>query len=232
MGPMPIQSPYYGNSAGLVTAIAVDPIDSSTVYAGTVGGGVWKSTNAGTTWKPISDQAPSLAIGSVAIDPSNHLIVYAGTGAANDGGSQLGAGVLKSLDGGASWSVVGNADGSFYGRTIHQLVIVPQNPSLLYATTDIGIFKSADGGASWSSIYAFFSSSYSSGGIAELVLDPGTPATVVAAVYYTGSTGRVSGILRSIDGGATWTTVTSGLPASGSANRISLAISASNHLRV
>jgi len=233
MGPMPIQSPYWGNNAGVVTAIAVDPTDASTVYAGTVGGGVWKSTNSGATWKPISDLAPSLAIGSLAIDPSNHLIVYAGTGAANDGGRQFGAGVLKSLDGGASWSVVGNADGSFYGRTIHQVVIVPQNPSVLYATTEIGIFKSVNGGASWSSIYAFLPPNvYDSVGIGEVVVDPVNPATVMAAVYYAPSTAQVSGILRSIDGGSTWTMVTAGLPASGSANRISLTISPSNHLRL
>ena len=223
MGPKPILSPWWGPTSGVVSALAVDPTAPSTVYAGSVGGGVWKSTDGGANWSPTSDGQPSLAIGSIAIDPSNHTVIYAGTGAVFDGGSQSGAGILKSTNGGGTWTVVGNASGTFNSVSIHQLVIDPGSTSTLYASTNAGIFKSIDSGANWTSIMAFGFS-----GIADMAIDPTTPSTI----YVAAAQGGTSGIFKSTNGGTTFLALTSGLPAAGSAARISLAISHSNPNRL
>src|SRR3989475_6826596 len=222
MGPKPIFSPYYGASSGLVSALAVDPTNTNTVYAGTVGGGVWKSTDGGGNWSPLTDGQPSLAIGSLAIDPSHPNIVYAGTGAAYDGGVQPGAGVLKSIDAGANWAVVRNASGTFNGLSVHQLVIDPITTTTLYASTDGGLFKSIDAGTNWTISFGYI-------GIADMALDPTTPATVYVAAV---DSGAHSGIFKSINGGANFAALASGLPPGGSATRVSLAISHSNPNRL
>jgi len=110
IGPQPLIGPdgksYTGTMAhsGLVNAAAVDPRNSSVVYLGTAGGGVWKTTDGGQTWIPLTDNQPSLEIGALALDPSNPDTVYAGTSFSNSFFSNLGAGILKSSDGGATWT--------------------------------------------------------------------------------------------------------------------------------
>ncbi|HEX9546338.1 MAG TPA: hypothetical protein VF942_03325, partial [Acidimicrobiales bacterium] len=217
MGPKPIFTLYSGNVSGLVSALAVDPTVPTTVYAGAVGGGVWKTNDGGGTWAPLTDDQPSLAIGSLAIDPSNHLVVYAGTGALYDGGRQDGAGILKSTDGGAHWAVVGNGTGTFTRHSVHQLVIDPSSTSTIYASTEIGIFKSIDAGGTWASIDSF-------GGVADIAMDAVTPSTIYVASF--------GGIAKSTDGGAHFSPVMTGLPTPTGAARISLGISHSNPNRL
>ncbi|PYM68930.1 MAG: hypothetical protein DME03_23340, partial [Candidatus Rokuibacteriota bacterium] len=217
MGPKPIFTIYSGNVSGIVSALAVDPTAPTTVYAGAVGGGVWKTNDGGVTWAPLTDDQPSLAIGSLAIDPSNHLVVYAGTGALYDGGQQDGAGILKSTDGGAHWAVVGNGTGTFTRHSVHQLVIDPSSTSTIYASTDLGILKSIDSGATWADIGSFSP-------FDEIVMDAGTPSTIYVA--------SSAGITKSTDGGAHFSAVMTGLPAPNGAERISLAISHSNPNRL
>src|SRR5579885_1455073 len=105
IGPTTINN---GTAAGRVTAIAIHPIDPQTIYAGGAQGGVWKSTDGGASWIPLLDNQCSLAVGSIAIDPVNPSIVYVGTGEQNNSGdSYYGCGVLRSGDGGASWTQLG-----------------------------------------------------------------------------------------------------------------------------
>lgn len=107
IGPEPAEFWSLGGSSGRATAVVVDPRNSNVVYLGTAGGGVWKTTDGGQNWSPLTDAQPSLAIGSLALDPSNPDIVYAGTGEENFSvDSYYGAGILKSTDGGTTWQLL------------------------------------------------------------------------------------------------------------------------------
>ena len=132
---------------GRVAAIAVDPNDPKHLLLGAAGGGIWESRDTGATWTPRSDQMPSLAIGAIAFDPTNPKRVYAGSGEGNFY-ANLGAGVYKSTDGGATWAV--SASAPFVGVGFYDLVVDPQTPAVLYAATTTGFYKSINSGASWS----------------------------------------------------------------------------------
>src|SRR2546430_335307 len=131
LGPAPIAdeksccnpSSDYGRASGRMTSVAVDPTNAAVIFAGTAGGGVWKSSNAGATWTALTDSQVTLAIGSLAIDPSGQVL-YAGTGEANGSiDSQAGQGILKTTDAGASWSLLGQT--IFAGQHIGGLAIDP-----------------------------------------------------------------------------------------------------------
>ncbi len=131
---------------GRVSSIAVDPGNPKHLLVGSAGGGIWESQDTGATWAPRTDQLPSLAIGAVTFDPSAPGRVYAGSGEGNFYWN-LGAGVYKSTDGGATWTVAASAP--FVGVGFFDLVVDPKSPSVLYAATTNGFYKSANGGASW-----------------------------------------------------------------------------------
>ena len=104
IGPQPLRFTDGRQHSGQVNALAVDPRNSSVLYLGTDGGGVWKTTDGGQTWIPLTDDQPSLAIQVLALDPSNPDIVYAGTTVSNYFFANLGAGILKSSDRGPAWT--------------------------------------------------------------------------------------------------------------------------------
>jgi hypothetical protein len=105
IGPEPENNSFWGPNSGRVAAVAVDPTNTNTVYAGAAQGGIWKTTDGGTTWSPLTDTQVSLATGSMTLDPENHLTIYVGTGEENNSGdSYYGAGILKSTDGGSTWT--------------------------------------------------------------------------------------------------------------------------------
>ena len=145
IGPVPtiplLSEPFTGSPevSGRVSALAVDPTNANIVYAGGADGGVWKTTNGGSNWTPLTDGEVSLAIGSIAIDPSNHNIIYVGTGEDNNNSdAYTGAGILKSIDGGTTWT---NLPGPFLGplgsttggASIGSLAIHPTNGQILLA---------------------------------------------------------------------------------------------------
>ena len=165
--------------AGRVSAIAVDPTNSDVVYVGGAQGGVWKSTDATSaspTWTPLTDPQPSLAVGTIAIDPANTDIVYVGTGEANGScDSYYGQGILRSTDGGATWTqLAGETGGPFAGQSISKIVVDPATAGTDNATT------------LWASTALAFLSS-------------GTEQCALGTGIYNGA------VWRSLDSGNTWT---------------------------
>jgi photosystem II stability/assembly factor-like uncharacterized protein len=202
---------------GRVTAIVVDPANTATIYTGTAQGGVWKTTDGGLTWAPKSDNEVSLAVGALAMDPSNSLALYAGTGEGNfSGDSYYGNGVLKTVDGGNSWTTLAQA--TFMGTRFSRLAVTPGTPTRLFAATGSGLYRSTDGGASWTKMTGVPASFAT-----DVVVDPATPATAYAAFWG-------NGIYRCTNAGAatpTWTPLAGGLPVSGF-TRVSLGLSPSS----
>ncbi len=183
-------------SSGRVTALAIDPNSANTLYLGAAEGGVWKTTDGGLTWTPLTDQQPSLAIGSLAIDPNDSNTIYAGTGESNFNiDAYYGAGVLKSSDGGATWT---NIPGPFTGISIGAIAVSPSNSQRVVAGAFFGIYVSTDAGATWN--LASFVPSVVTG----VFFDPTNANTVYAAAG--DPVGGSSGVYKSTDGGDTWTT--------------------------
>ncbi len=241
LGPAPIgQGQTFGTPrgavSGRVSTVVLDPryngASNQTVYIGAAQGGVWRSRDNGSTWTPLTDDQPSLAMGAIAIDPINPNIIYAGTGEAHlSGDSYFGAGLLKSTDGGASWaqitgpvSISDPKSPAFLNAAFHALVIDPASPSTLFAATewgvtssasgytsstplgDRGIWKSIDGGLTWRNVNPPNSAALDKAGN-DVLIDPLNHNRVFAAI-------RELGIYRSSGGGepGAWEKLGGGLP--------------------
>ncbi|MHB1095149.1 MAG: WD40/YVTN/BNR-like repeat-containing protein [Gemmatimonadaceae bacterium] len=222
-----------GSPGGRFTDVEALDTDFRFVLAAAASGGVWKSTNAGTTWTPIFDRYGSSSIGDIKIYQADPRILWVGTGEANNRNSVAwGDGVYKSTDGGQTFANVGL-------RTTHQIARIvthPSNPDVVYvaalgnlwgATGDRGVFKTSDGGKSWQKLAGGLPSDPTSGAT-ELVMDPANPNVLYTAFYqrlrlpwrFNGG-GTHGGIFKSADGGKTWRKLTAGLPA-GPTGRIGL----------
>lgn len=139
------------NVGGLTRALLVNPTKPSTMYAGASGGGVWKTTDSGVTWTPLTDLSPTTSVHSLAFDPSNTNTIYAGTGDSIGGSVTIrGQGIYATYDAGATWSVLpGTArDPNFF--IVYKIVVSPRDSKRIYAATSTGIQTSADGGATFS----------------------------------------------------------------------------------
>jgi photosystem II stability/assembly factor-like uncharacterized protein len=225
IGPDPMSSVingvnYYGNVSGRVTSLAVDPTDTNIVYAAAAGGGLWKSTDGGTTWSPLTDSFDRLSSGSIAIDSNNPSTIYFGTGELNfniDG--YPGVGIFKSTDGGSTWaqmSLPGN--GLYYTSKI----VVASN-STVYVAGLYDAYRSTDGGQTWTEL------NLADGAVDDIAVDPTNPNTIYASYGSSWAVDSLSyGIHKSTDGGTSWTWLTTGLPPASQVSRISLAIAPSN----
>ncbi len=213
-------------------AVVKAPGQADTIYVATTTGGVFKSVNAGISFTPIFDHAGAMmSTGAIAVAPSNPSIVWVGTGEAdNRQSSSWGDGVYKSMDAGATWRKMGLAD----TRHIGKIVIDPRDANIVYvaaaghlwgSNAERGVFKTADGGKTWQKVLYINDNT----GAIDLVMDPKNPNVLYAAMYqhqrkgwgYNGG-GPGSGIYRTMDGGASWTELTNGLPR-GDKGRIGLA---------
>ncbi|HXN41693.1 MAG TPA: hypothetical protein VN918_07900, partial [Myxococcaceae bacterium] len=209
LGPAPLLS---GGTrvGGRTNAIAIHPQDPNIIYIGAALGGVWKSIDQGASWVPLTDDQPSLAMGAIAIDPVNPETVYAGTGEMNfSGDSYYGAGILRSDDGGATWTRLGMkefVDPNGGGARISRLLIDPKQTSTLYAGTTWGLYKSTDRGESW----VLKLSSRKEAAVTDLILHPEDSAVLHAAVSVP-STSLNKGLYRSVDAGETWQLLDLGL---------------------
>ena len=206
------------------------------MYAASASGGVWKTLNAGTTWEPIFDRQGSSSIGDIAISPTNPEIIWVGTGESNNQrSSSWGDGVYKSENGGKTWEHMGLRTSQHIGR----ILIHPANSDIVYVASvgplwasggERGLFKTTDGGKTWKQIIRISEHT----GVTDLVMDPTNPDILYAAAFqrqrkaysFVGG-GPESGIMKSTDGGATWTKLTEGLP-KGDIGRIGLDISPSH----
>lgn len=189
---------------GRVTAIDVSPSNPSLVLIGADAGGIWRSTDAGSTFVPVSDDQVDLSVGWLAFAPSNPSIVYAGMGRADLG--YLGSGVLKSTDAGQSWRAVSN--GSLPGRgSTKKLLVDPNDSNTVYLAQNLnalvrggGVFVSRDGGVNWSRLFT--------GLVQDIALHPTDARTLyTATIAFPVGSGPSSGIYRSTNSGLTWTQV-------------------------
>lgn len=176
--------------SGRVSAVAIDPSNSNHILCGSAGGGIWETRNAGGNWSPRTDHQPTLTTGAIAFDPGSPNVVYAGTGE-GDFYAGLGAGLLRSTNGGSSWSM--QATAPFVGSGFHDLLIDPHDGSHILAATTSGLYVSTDSGANWSR--ERFARTWS------LSMDPrrDDDAEILAAC--------ADGLYRSTDGGDNWTQV-------------------------
>src|SRR5438874_3188701 len=143
---------------GRVNGVSGVPGRPDTFYFGSVGGGVWKTTNAGRTWNPIFDSATSASIGAIGVAPSNADVIYAGTGEADMRDSiQFGDGMYKSTDAGKTWKHIGLENTKQIGR----IIVDPKNPNIVFVAVlgnvyasnpDRGVYRSKDGGATWQKV--------------------------------------------------------------------------------
>ncbi len=215
LGPQPVANePWSGsNVSGRVTSIAIDPTNNLVVYVTGAQGGVWKTTDGGTTWSPMTDGLSSLASGYIAIDPNNNLTLYYGTGELHYCGDCFyGDGLFKSTDGGTTWTKI--ATTTQVGTRIAKIVVNPLNSNNIFVAGNYGLIVSADGGTTWSTVL--------SGYCDDVEIDPVNSNNVYASLWG-------QGIYKSTDGGSTWTQLSGGLPTTGF-TRIEIAIAPTNPL--
>src|SRR5713226_2717685 len=232
--------PFRGGRVLGVSGVRGEP---EVYYFGSVGGGVWKTNDAGRTWNPIFDSQPVASIGAVAVAPSNREVIYVGSGEADMRSSiSRGNGMYKSTDGGKTWAHIGLSDSRQIGRILvdsldANRVWVAALGHAYGPNAERGVFRSNDGGKTWQRV--LFKDENT--GAIDLALQPGNPQTIWAALWqtrrppwsiYPPSNGPGSGLYRSRDGGDHWEPLAGHeLPAEG-LGRIGIAIAPSNPQRI
>lgn len=193
---------------GRLNCVAVNPLDTNTIYVGSPSGGLWKTTNGGTTWTPTSDYLATLGVTDIAIDPTDTSIIYIATG---DGDViyTYSTGVMKSTDGGVTWKTTGLSWQTNQGFYMNKIVINPNNHNMIMVGNYNGVAKSLNGGTTWTN-------SMTGHRIYDIQFKPGNSAVVYACNYRS--------VYKSTDSGSSFTAVYN---ASGT-NRLQLAVTPAN----
>jgi photosystem II stability/assembly factor-like uncharacterized protein len=231
--------PFRGGRVNAVSGVVGQP---DTFYFGSVGGGVWKSANAGRTWTPIYDATDVASIGAIGVAPSDANVIYVGTGEADMRDSiAFGNGVYKSNDAGKTWKHLGLENTKQIGR----IIVDPKNPNTVFVAAlgnvyapnpDRGVYRSRDGGATWQKVL-FKNDDV---GAIDLAFDPVDSKTVYATLWnvrrppwfiYAPANGPGAGIFKSVDGGTTWTDISEGIPLEGRGH-IGIAVAPTNRNRL
>lgn len=207
--------------SGRISDIAVHPTEYSTYYISAASGGVWKTTNAGTSWTPVFENQKSFSIGCVAIDPANPHIVWVGSGENNSQRSvSYGDGVYRSDDDGKTWKNMGLKKSEHIGK----IIVDPKNSNTVYVAAqgplwgpggDRGLYKTTDAGKTWNAILTISENT----GVNDVVMDPRDPNYLVASCYQRRrhvwtliDGGPESNLYRSTNGGVSWDTLRNGIP--------------------
>ena len=231
--------PFRGGRVNAVSGVVGQP---DTFYFGSVGGGVWKSVNAGRTWTPIFDSTNVASIGAIAVAPSDPNVIYIGTGEADMRDSiAYGNGVFKSTDAGKTWKSIGLENTKQIGR----IIVDPKNPNTVFvaalglaygSSPDRGVYRSHDGGVTWQKVL-FKNEDV---GAIDLAFDPNDSGTVYATLWnvrrppwfiYAPANGPGAGIFKSTDGGTTWNEISQGIPVEGRGH-IGIAVAPTNRNRL
>jgi photosystem II stability/assembly factor-like uncharacterized protein len=227
---------------GRVNAVSGAPGQLETFYFGSVGGGLWKTTNAGRTWTPIFDSQNVASIGAIGVAPSDPSVIYVGTGEADMRDSiAFGNGMYKSIDAGKTWQHIGLEN----TRQIGRVIVDPKNPKIVFVAAlghaygpspERGVYRSRDGGLTWQKVL-FKNDDV---GAIDLAFDPASPQIVYATLWsvrrppwfiYAPANGPGGGIFKSTDGGATWKETDQGIPTEG-LGHIGIAVAPTNRNRV
>ena len=212
LGPFNSSNTYSSSSLkssgqGRVNVIAVDPSDSNIYYLGAPAGGIWKSTDTGINWTPLTDYLPQIGVSGIAIHPTNSNIIYIATGD-DDAGDSYSVGVWKSIDAGSTWSSTGFMDNP---NSMNDIYITPNNTEIILVATSNGVYKSTDGGVNWQIKLT--------GNIIDLKMKPNDPKVWYAVsndVFY-----------RSEDGGDNFSTID--LPSLTDSGRLTMDVTISNN---
>jgi PKD repeat protein len=204
--------PNDGGGAGRLTCVRFHPTQANTIFVGAPVGGLWKSTDGGTSWVVMTSVLPSLAVSDVAVDANNPNIIYLASGdlAADDA---PGVGVLKSIDAGNTWQITGLNFLVSQGRYVSRVIIDPNNSNILWAAASNGVFKTTNGGINWTKVLT-------ASNLRDMELKPGTSDVL----YVTSNTT----FYKSVNAGNTFTATSTGLPIASSSSRMSIAVTEAN----
>ncbi len=219
--------PY--NIGGRIVSVAVNPKNPNTIFIGAADGGVWRTYDEGKSWRSVSDEFPTQAMGAIAINPVDTNIIYAGTGEANFALNMFdGGGMMKSTDGGTTWFEIGQSLLPDYGRA-SDIVINPQNPDMVFVAIPdgvrdanrTGIYRSTDGGTTWNLVLP--------GMMTDIVIDSRNPNVLytVSSPVSSGRTVPNPGMFKTTDSGENWLPIDIGVD-NGTMGRTSIAISRSD----
>lgn len=199
------------SQSGRVESILGVSGDPSTMYVGIGSGGVWKTENAGTTWKPVFDDQPTMAIGDIEIHPNNSNLIWVGTGESLLSKTSFpGVGIFKSTDSGDTWQHMGLTD----SHHIMRVAIDPKDEQTVYVaalghniapSAERGVFKTTDGGETWQNVLFVNDQT----GASDVIVDPANSNHVFAAMWNR-KDGSYSGVYKSVDAGGTWEKMSSG----------------------
>ncbi len=213
LGPRPITGESWSDGvvSGRVSFVLPHPTDEQVIYIAAAQGGVWRTTDGGQTWEPLTDGLTSLSSGALAFEPGNPSVIYYGTGEMHfSGDCAPGDGLFRSADGGQTWEKV--AGRNTVGQYISKVIVDPEDPQVILVASNLGVLRSSDGGNTWT---ATLGASWAT----DLVIRPDSPKVLYAGILS-------SGVYKSVDGGQTWEKLSGGLPTDGF-SRIQLAIAPS-----